>query len=70
MTLIYPNPDWRRVSPAEADMQAEKLHQVKGWLDDHVGDGRYRVVIVRGGQIVCERWGLRHARRSKTVRSH
>jgi CubicO group peptidase (beta-lactamase class C family) len=54
MSTIYPGADWARVSAAEAGFDTAKLGKAKEWLDDHVGDGRYRVVIVRGGGVVAE----------------
>lgn len=51
---ICPNSEWERVSPAEAGINAEKLNGAKRWLDEHVGNGSYRVVVVRGGHLVAE----------------
>lgn len=53
----YPSSEWTRVSPAEAGLDPEKLDGVKRWLDDTAAraeDGRYRVVVVRGGRVVAE----------------
>lgn len=54
MSTIYPGAKWARVSPEEAGFETDKLEKAKQWLEDHVGDGRYRVVIVRGGRVVAE----------------
>jgi CubicO group peptidase (beta-lactamase class C family) len=53
-TTIYPGTEWSRALPAEAGFDPDRLDKARQWLDDHVGDGRYRVVIVRGGQVVAE----------------
>ena len=50
----YPGARWARTPPGEADLYIEKLDGAKRWLDERVGDGRYRVVIVRGGRVVAE----------------
>ena len=54
MTTIYPDNDWIQASPAEAGFDPVKLAGAKRWLDENVGDGRYRVAIVRGGRLVAE----------------
>ena len=51
---IYPDVEWTQKSPAEAGFDERKLARAKQWLDQQVGDGRYRVVIVRGGCLVAE----------------
>ena len=53
-TPTYPDSQWTTISPAEAGFDPEGLGAAKQWLDDQVGDGRYRVVIVRGGCVVSE----------------
>ena len=53
-TRMYPGTEWAHTSPRQAGMDAEKLASAKRWLDDHVGDGCYRVVIVRGGRLIAE----------------
>ncbi|UCC63560.1 MAG: beta-lactamase family protein [Anaerolineae bacterium] len=53
-TVVYPDAEWERVAPAEAGFNPEKLTVAKRWLDDRVGDGRYRAAIVRGGHLVAE----------------
>jgi len=50
----YPGARWARIPPGEADFDIEKFEGAKRWLDGRVGDGRYRVVIVRGGRVVAE----------------
>lgn len=52
--FAYTGPDWVRVPPDEAGFDPRKLTRAKAWLDEHVGDGRYRVVILRGGRLVAE----------------
>lgn len=51
---VYPGAEWARVSPAEAGFDPEKLEAAKNWLDSHIGDDRYRVIIVCGGRLVAE----------------
>ncbi len=53
-TTIYPGTEWENISPREAGFDPEKLEVSKRWLDERVGIGRYRVVIIRGGQLVAE----------------
>ncbi len=64
ISTIYPDAKWERISPSEAGLHPRKLHYAKDWLDDHVGDGRYRVVIIRGGRLVAE-WSHGFARDKK-----
>ena len=52
--MIYPDIKWEQVSPADAGFDPVKLGAAKRWLDDHVGDRRYRIIIVRGGRVVAE----------------
>jgi CubicO group peptidase (beta-lactamase class C family) len=54
MTTIYPKTKWERSSPDQASFRSEKLAGARRWLDTHVGDGCYRVAIVRGGRLVAE----------------
>jgi CubicO group peptidase (beta-lactamase class C family) len=54
MTPVYPGPEWEPISPADAGFDPERLEAARRWLEDNVGDGRYRVVVVRGGRIVAE----------------
>jgi CubicO group peptidase (beta-lactamase class C family) len=54
MGVTFPGLEWERVSPAEAGFDAAKLEGARRWLDDRVGEGRYRVVIVRGGRVAVE----------------
>jgi CubicO group peptidase (beta-lactamase class C family) len=42
------------VPPGQAGFDAAKFAGIKLWLDQHVGDGRYRVVIARGGRVAGE----------------
>jgi len=54
---VFPGAEWQCTSPAEAGFDPAKLGHVKRWLDDaagRIGDGAYRVVIVRGGRLVVE----------------
>ncbi len=53
-TIVYPNIEWARVSPADAGIDLEKLERARRFLDDNIPDNRYRVVIVRGGHVVAE----------------
>ena len=51
---IFPGTEWETILPGEAGFDSKKLDGAKGWLDDGVGSGRYRIVIVRSGCIVAE----------------
>ena len=51
---VFPKQDWETISPKDVGFSPEKLKEAKTWLDDHLSDGRYRVVIVRGGRIAAE----------------
>jgi len=51
---VYPSTEWGQVSPTEVGMNPDRLAVAKRWLDDNVGEGRYRTVIVRGGRVVAE----------------
>jgi len=53
-TRVFPRQGWETISPAEAGFHPEKLNQAKQWLDDHIGDKPYRLVIVRDGRLVVE----------------
>jgi len=49
----YPGKNWSKISTREAGFNPSKLELAKRWHDKCVGDGRYRVVIVRGGRLVA-----------------
>ncbi len=51
---IYPNTTWERAEPADVNMDGNKLAQTKRWLEDAAGDKRYRQLIIRNGQLICE----------------
>ncbi len=51
---VFPGVKWENISTREAGFDPEKLEDVKRWLDERVGNGRYRVVIIRGGRLVTE----------------
>jgi len=51
---IYPGNEWASIPPNEAGFDSEKLYNVRRWLDDRVGNGSYRIVIVRNGGLVAE----------------
>jgi len=51
---IYPLDEWERASPASVRLNLHKLAEAKEWLDGNVGDGRYRVVVVRDGRVAVE----------------
>jgi CubicO group peptidase (beta-lactamase class C family) len=53
-STIYPGTEWVPITPGEAGFDAKKLDVAKHWLDNNVGNGRYRVVIVRSGCLVDE----------------
>jgi len=59
-TARYPGTKWDYITASEAGFDSEKLKVAKRWLDDRVGNGKYRIVIIRSGRIVSE-WnhGLR-----------
>ena len=57
MNVTYPDSNWQTTTPVEAGMETEKLQRAKTWLDDHAGEGGYRLVVVRGGKLVAE-WNL------------
>jgi CubicO group peptidase (beta-lactamase class C family) len=42
------------IKPSEAGFDSEKLEGVKCWLDNRIDNGKYRVVIIRGGRLVSE----------------
>ncbi len=52
--VAYPRPDWERVAPDQVGVDPRKLREGRAWLDEHVADGRYRVVVARGGRLVAE----------------
>jgi CubicO group peptidase (beta-lactamase class C family) len=62
-TPACPETEWVSLSPNEAGFDSEKLYNVRRWLDDRVGNGSYRIVIVRNGGLVAE-WN--HGFYSKT----
>ena len=51
---IYPGAEWERCPPEKAGFRPAQLAGARRWLDTHVGDGRYRIAIVRGGRLVAE----------------
>lgn len=53
-TKVFPKQAWETVSPEAAGFNPGKLAKAKGWLDERIGDKRYRVVIVCDGRLVVE----------------
>ena len=53
-SVTYPDLEWEHVSASESGFDPGKLDGAKRWLEERVGGGGYRVVIVRGGRIVAE----------------
>ena len=53
-STIYPDAQWESMPSSEAGFDSLKLDDAKCWLDKCVGDGRYRVVIIRGGHLIVE----------------
>jgi hypothetical protein len=53
-TAIYPGAEWDYISPVEAGFDSIKLDSAKHWLDGRVGNGKYRVAIIRDGRLVSE----------------
>ena len=60
----FPDTQWERIWPGDAGFDPDKLADAKQWLDKRANNGRYRVVIVRGGRFVTE-WnhGFNHKNR-------
>jgi CubicO group peptidase (beta-lactamase class C family) len=52
--IIYPQEAWQRVSPADVGVREDGLGETHRWLEEQVDDRRYRVVIIRHGQLVAE----------------
>ena len=51
---MFPDASWTHIPPAEAGFAPDRLARARQWLDEHVGDGQYRVAIVRHGRLVAE----------------
>jgi CubicO group peptidase (beta-lactamase class C family) len=52
---FYPRTAWETETPAAAGFDPARLASARQWLEDRAGpDGRYRVVIVRGGRLIAE----------------
>ena len=51
---VFPEQEWKTLSPEAAGFHSEKLARAKQWLDEKMADQTYRVVIVRHGQLVVE----------------
>lgn len=54
LNRVFPGRDWGTVPPEEAGFDGGKLEEARGWLDGHIGDGVYRLVVVRGGRVAVE----------------
>jgi CubicO group peptidase (beta-lactamase class C family) len=50
----FPGLDWARISADQAGFSGEGIVKVKTWLDEHPKPEDYRLVVVRGGRVVCE----------------
>jgi CubicO group peptidase (beta-lactamase class C family) len=53
-TAEYPGTEWNCILSADAGFDSDRLAGAKQWLDKRLGNGRYRVVIVRSGRVVVE----------------
>ena len=51
---IYPDVEWEQASPSGAGFDSAKLSDAGRCLAGKVANGRYRVVIIRHGQLVAE----------------
>lgn len=57
MDTLYPDSKWTSIPPREAGFDPKKVNAAKDWMDEQSQqrqDGRYRVVIVRGGHLIAE----------------
>lgn len=54
MAAVTCRAEWQWSSPSDVGIDPGKLDRAEKWLDDHVGNRRYRVVVVRGGRLVAE----------------
>ncbi len=54
MNKTYPKTEWEVADPEDAGIDAGRLIQAKGVLDEKLGDARYRVAVVRSGHLVVE----------------
>ncbi len=57
MQTIFPGEEWERSTPEQAGFDAVRLDAVRQWLNEESmrrDDGRYRVVVVRGGHLIAE----------------
>lgn len=51
----FPGQEWQAVAPEAAGLDAAALERARSWLDARAGEeGRYRVLIVRGGRVAAE----------------
>ncbi len=50
----FPKQTWETISSGDAGFHPEKFNRAKQWLDDHLADKLYRLVIVRNGRLVAE----------------
>jgi CubicO group peptidase (beta-lactamase class C family) len=57
MTSTFPGEAWGWRDPEDAGFDPAKLDAARRWMDEQASrgeDGRYRVVVVRGGQLIAE----------------
>ncbi|MEA3335673.1 MAG: serine hydrolase [Chloroflexota bacterium] len=57
MTILYPDTEWKTISPAGAGFDTGKLQAARRWQQERAQDPRYaqyRTVVVRGGRVVAE----------------
>lgn len=50
----FPGATWDRAEPRGVGFDPERLRAAQRWMAQRVGDSRYRVAIVRAGQLVAE----------------
>ena len=61
---IFPAAQWQTATAVEVGFDPGRLEAAEAWLDDRVGEGRYRALIVRGGKLAAE-WNRGAAREER-----
>ena len=55
-TTVFPDTEWKRVSPVEANMDPDKLEQARRWQEEYAADPAYQKAKMTFGEYRNGMW--------------